>query len=117
MHDLLRRNGTAALALQFTVLTAARAGEVFAMTWAGVDPGARVGTIPGHRMKSGRQHRVPLSDQALAILREVMPSNPVKDRYVFAGNQPGRPLSNMSMLALTKRMNCEREVTKHKPRG
>lgn len=113
MHDVARRPGIAALALRFTVLTAVRAGEVFGMTWAEVDLGAGLWTIPKERMKGGRQHRVPLSDQAQAVLRQVIGTGKLGEgrlaahRYVFAGNQPGRPLSNMSMLALIKRMNCQ----------
>jgi integrase len=70
-------------------------------------------TVPDERMKGGRQHRVPLSEPALAILRKMMPDDNVRDigkRFVFPGNKPGRPLSNMAMLELIRRMNCEREV-------
>jgi integrase len=107
MADLFKRDGTAARALRFTVLTAARAGEVFRMTWGEVDLTAKLWTIPGDRMKGGRQHRVPLSIQTLSILGEGRPS---PQRYVFPGNKPGRPLSNMAMLELIRRMNCERQV-------
>jgi integrase len=113
MSDLFRRDGTAAMALRFVVLTAARANEVFGMTWGEVDLTAKLWTIPGDRMKGGRQHRVPLNEPALAILCEMMPGDNVRDigkRYVFPGAKPGRPLSNMAMLELIRRMNCEREV-------
>jgi integrase len=113
MRDLNMRNGTAAMALRFMVLTAARAGEVFGMRWDEVDVTAKLWTIPPDRMKGGRQHRVPLSDPALAILREMMPGDNVRDigkRYVFPGAKPGRPLSNMAMLELIRRINCERTI-------
>jgi integrase len=73
MHDLFKRDGTAARALRFTVLTAARAGEVFGMTWGEVDLTAKLWTVPGERMKGGRPHRVPLSEQALSVLSEAIP--------------------------------------------
>jgi integrase len=114
MHDLNMRDGTAALVLRFLALTAARAGEAFGMRWGEVDLAAKLWTIPDDRMKGGRQHRVPLSEPALVILREMMPGDNVRDiekRFVFPGNKPGRPLSNMAMLELIRRMNCEREVT------
>jgi integrase len=67
-------------------------------------------------MKGGRQHRVRLSEQTLSILGEAIgdavlgEGRPPPQRYVFPGNKPGRPLSNMAMLELIRRMNCEREV-------
>jgi integrase len=70
MADLFKRDGVAVRALRFTVLTAARAGEVFGMPWGEVDLTAKLWTIPGDRMKGGRQHRVSLSEQALSILSE-----------------------------------------------
>jgi integrase len=107
MADLFNRHGTAARALRFAVLNASRAGEVFGMTWGEVDLGAKLWSIPAERMKGGRQHRVPLSERALAVLGE---GRLRADRYVFPGSKPGRPLSNMAMLELIRRMNCEREV-------
>jgi integrase len=104
MSDLLKRDGTAALALRFLVLTAARTNEVFGMTSGEIDLAAKLWTIPGDLMKGGRQHRVPLSDQALAILGEAIGDTvlgkrrPSPQRHVFPGAKPGRPLSNMAML-------------------
>jgi integrase len=63
--------GIAARALEFTILTAARTGEVIEATWDEFDMDAAVWTIPAERMKGGREHRVPLSDRALAILGEM----------------------------------------------
>lgn len=114
--DVIKRDGTAARALRFTVLTAARAGEVFGMKWGEVDLTAKLWMIPGERMKGGRQHRVPLSEPALAVLGEAIGDAVLGEgrlspqRFVFPGSKPGRALSNMAMLELIRRMNCEREV-------
>jgi integrase len=101
MADVFKRDGTAARALRFTVLTAVRAGEVFGMAWSEVDLTAKLWTIPGARMNGGRRHRVPLSEQALAVLGEAIgdafpgEGRPSPQRFVFPGSKPGRPLSNM----------------------
>jgi integrase len=116
MADLFKRGGTAARALRFTVLNASRTNEVLGTTWSEFDLTAKLWTIPGTRMKARRQHRVPLSEQALAVLGEAIGDAVLGDghlrpeRYVFPGNKPGRPMSNMSLLELVRRMNCEREV-------
>ncbi len=115
MRALVRRDGTAVRALRFTVLTGARAGEVFGMKWSEVDLGAKMWTVPAERMKGGKTHRVPLSEQALSVLKEMSDAAKSEgrlrpDRYVFPGSKPGRPLSNMAMLELIRRMNCECEV-------
>lgn len=73
MEDLRGREGIAAKALEFAILTAARTGEVIGATWPEIDLEAKVWTVPGERMKAGREHRVPLSDTAIAVL-DVMPA-------------------------------------------
>jgi integrase len=70
MAKLRQRDDVAARALEFTVLTAARAGEVLGMTWAEIDLSAKTWTIPVSRMKAGKEHRVPLTDRAIALLGE-----------------------------------------------
>ena len=95
MADLRSREGLAARALEFAILTAARTGEVIGATWAEIDFKAATWTISGDRMKAGREHRVALSGPALAILKALAKGRP-GDR-VF-------PLSNMAMLQLLKRM-------------
>jgi len=100
--ELRAQEGIAARALEFTILTASRTGEVIRATWSELDLEARLWTIPGERMKAGKEHRVPLSEAAVAILvalREVRQSN-----FVFPGQHVGRPLSNTAMLKLLKRM-------------
>lgn len=103
MVDLRQRPATAARALEFAILTAARSGEVFGATWDEVDLAGAVWTVPGERMKSGRDHRVPLSPQAVALL-EALPDERDRIGYVFKGMKKGRPLSGMAMLMLLRRM-------------
>lgn len=101
MSDLATRNGVAARALGFTILTAARSGETRGMTWAEVDLDARVWTIPAERMKAGKEHRVPLGDTAISFL------GPRRDdqALVFESeSKPGKPISDMSMTAVLRRM-------------
>ena len=69
MVELRQQEGVAARALEFAILTAARTGEVIGATWAEIDLEGCLWTIPAERMKAGREHRVPLSEPALAILR------------------------------------------------
>jgi integrase len=99
--ELNGRSATAAKALQFTILTASRTSEVLDMTWTEVDEDARLWTVPAARMKSGKEHRVPLTDDMLAILE---PLKAMASVYVFEGQKRHRPLSNMSMLMLLRRM-------------
>jgi integrase len=112
MSDLRERDGTAAKALQFTILTVARSDETISMRGDEIDMAAKLWTVPPERMKGKRAHRVPLSEPALAIIREMIPAGPesIGRKYVFRGARPGRPLSNMAMLELIRRMNAEREV-------
>ena len=68
---LREREAVAALGLEFTILTAARSGETLGARWSEIDLNAKVWTIPAERMKAAREHRVPLSEPALAILGKV----------------------------------------------
>ena len=99
--ELDGRSATAAKALQFTILTASRTSEVLDMTWPEVNFDARLWTVPPNRMKGGKAHRVPLTDEMLAILE---PLKAVASDYVFEGQKRHKPLSNMSMLMLLRRM-------------
>lgn len=83
MAALRKREGTAARALEFAILTAARSGEVRETTWTEIDVGAGTWTIPADRMKAGREHRVPLSSAAMALLKKLprLADSP----YVFPG--------------------------------
>ncbi len=68
MADLRGREALAALALELCILTAARSGEILGMRWDEIDFDKKVWTVPAHRMKAGREHRVPLSQRATDIL-------------------------------------------------
>lgn len=113
--DLRERNATAALALEFLILTAARSGEVRGATWAEIDATAKVWTVPASRMKAGRVHRVPLSASALAVLEKVrVLSGGKPDATVFPGLKPGSNLSDAAFNALLIRMGIDRaKVTPH----
>jgi integrase len=99
--ELEGRSAIAAKALQFTILTACRTSEVLDMTWPEVDFDTRLWTVPAARMKGGKEHRVPLTDEMLSILT---PLKAMASDYVFEGQKRHRPLSNMSMLMLLRRM-------------
>lgn len=109
--DLRKRDATAALALELTILCASRSGEVLGATWGEFDRKAKVWTIPGKRMKAGLEHRVPLTERALAILdaAEKMKQN----EYVFPGARKGKPLSNMAMANLLKKRMKHEGLTVH----
>ncbi len=92
--------GVSARALEFTILTAARSGESRGATWEEIDFAAKVWTVPAERMKSGREHRVPLCDRAIEIL-EAMRDRAV-DNLIFPGAKQGRPLSDMSLAKALK---------------
>jgi integrase len=105
MVDLADQEGLGALALRFTILTAARTGEAIEARWTEIDMTAGVWTVPAARMKAGREHRVPLSDAVLAVLREVAPlRDDARGGWIFPGARTGRPLSNMAFLMLLRRM-------------
>jgi integrase len=107
--DLKTRNAMAAKALMFTCLTGSRTSEVLGMRWAEVDFDARLWTCPAERMKTHTDHRVPLTDEMLAIIE---PLKAMASDYVFEGQKRHRPLSNMAMLMLLRRMKVE-GVTVH----
>ena len=108
--DALRQQGgVAPLALEFAILTAARTGEIIGARWTEIDLAAKVWTVPASRMKNGREHRVPLSVEALAVLTKVSQGAP--EEFVFAGRKK-RPLSNMAFLMLLRRMGHDK-LTAH----
>ena len=103
MGDLAKQPGFAARALAFTILTAARTGETIGATWDEIDLDARIWTIPADRMKAGKEHRVPLSQSAMAILAEMVAFRRGDHSPVFPSPR-GKPFSNMAMSAVLKRM-------------
>lgn len=119
MVALRAETGTASRALEFAILTAARTGEVIGARWSEIDLGESIWTVPAERMKAGREHRVPLSSRAIAILRTLKPDasgnrqeKEIAKSLVFAGAAPDRPLSNMAMLMLLRRMGQD-DLTAH----
>lgn len=102
MVELRQREGIAARALEFAILTAARTGEVIGARWDEIDNNERVWTIPAARMKAGKEHRVPLSDGALAIVEHMMSVR--QNHFVFPGAKANQPLSNMAMLMMLRGM-------------
>ena len=101
MADLRQRDGISARAVEFAILCAARSGEVRGATWSEIDLEAAVWTVPAKRMKAGREHRVPLSGAAIAVLQSLPRFEGVD--YVFAAPRGGQ-LSDMSMTAVMRRM-------------
>jgi len=102
MATLQRRKGISVRALEVLILTAARTGEIIAMTDAELDLDEKLWTVPAERMKAGREHIVPLCDRAVKILRSIPreKGNP----FLFAGMSSGTHLSNMAMLAFMKQI-------------
>jgi integrase len=95
----------AARALEFTILTAGRTSEVLNATWQEINLGEKVWTVPAERMKAGEEHRVPLSEATVRLLKSLHQSR--TSDFVFPGQRLGRPLSGMSMEMLLRRMMVE----------
>jgi integrase len=107
MSALRSRHSISARALEFTILTAARTNEVIGARWPEFDLDAGVWTVPAERMKGGKEHQVPLSKRAIAILEE-LPRE--RGGYVFPGAKAKGPLSNMAMLELLRGMDGNRST-------
>ncbi|GGH24515.1 integrase [Alsobacter metallidurans] len=113
MVELRARDGMAARALELCILCASRSGEVLGAEWSEIDLKARIWTIPGTRMKAGKEHRVPLTDAALAVLSTVIQARTSTTAdFVFPGLRAGRPLSVMAMEMVLRRMKRD-EITVH----
>ena len=108
MSELQKRDGISARALEFCILTAARSGEVRGATWQEIDLCNNTWVIPADRMKAGKEHRIPLSEQALSILKNLTRKPGIE--LVFP-NTNGATLSDMSLGAVLKRMG--KSVTAH----
>ncbi len=102
MAELRKRKGSSPRALEFVILTASRAGEVFGATWDEIDMKAKTWTIPKERMKAEKEHRVPLSDDVMVLL-EALP-RVVGSHYVFPAPRGGK-LSDMALTTLIRRMH------------
>ena len=95
-QKLRARESISALALEFCVLTAARSGEVRGAAWQEINLDDRIWTVPASRMKGKREHRVPLSDPALAVLRHVEPLR-TTGGPIFPGRRTGKPLAQAAL--------------------
>ena len=102
MSALRLREGVSARAVEFAILTACRSGEVRGARWAEFDIGGKLWTIPAARMKAKREHQIPLSDPAVALLASIRKGS--EEDIVFAGTK-GQPLSDMALTAMIRRMN------------
>lgn len=107
MKELQRQSGHGSLATIWTILTAARSGETRGMKWEEIDRQKKVWTVPGERMKKGKEHRVPLSDAALALLDKTI-TVPDCD-YVFP-SATGKMLSDATMKECLRRMGREETI-------
>jgi integrase len=108
MATLRAQESVAARALEFAILTAARTGEVIGARWAEIDLIERMWTIPAERMKSRKEHRVPLSAPAIAILEQL----PRVSDFIFPGNRPRQPIGVTTIFKLLRRMG-RGDVTAH----
>jgi integrase len=100
MIKLAESKGTAAACLRFGILTAARSGEARGAQWSEIDLDAGTWIVPGDRMKTGEEHRVPLSSAAASILRAAWPPDAEEQSakgLVFPGGKAGRPLSDVAL--------------------
>ena len=109
MIELAARDGFGVKALIFTILTASRSGEVRGATWSEIDLDRRVWTVPATRMKAGKEHRVPLSDAAIAQLGEAGAS---RDLLFPGGRGLRTPMSDMTLAAVLKRLGRQ-DITVH----
>ena len=103
---------TAALALEFCILTATRTNETLGMAWSEIDFAKGIWAIPALRMKTGQPHRVPLPPRAIEILMAMERLRTTHNLHVFGGMKFGQPLSNMAMSAVLKRMKRD-NITVH----
>jgi integrase len=108
MTELRQREGIAARAVEFGILTAARSGETRGAVWSEIDMDAEVWTVPAERMKAEREHRVPLSTAALELLKAM----PRIGDHIFPGQRKDSPLSDMSLTAVLRRMGRD-DITIH----
>jgi integrase len=110
MVELRQQESVAARALEFTILTAARTGEVVGAKWGEIDDDARLWIIPADRTKTRKEHRVPLSSAAIAVLDKLRELR--QHDFIFPGQRHGQPISDMGMLMLLERMG-RHDLTVH----
>lgn len=96
--------GVSPKALEFAILCASRSNEVRGAKWDEFDIKSKIWTVPRGRMKEGQEHQVPLSARAIELLTAIKCLSP--DSYVFPGMRQGRPLSDMALSAVLRRLGC-----------
>ena len=104
---------SAKLCFRFTVLTGARSGEVRGAAWAEIDLDAHEWRIPASRMKAGAEHRVPLSDAALAVLGQARPLRNKSGLIFPSPSRAGRPLSDMTLTKVLRTTGLADRATVH----
>ena len=102
---LRKIDNISARALEFAILTAARAGEVYGATWSEIDHENRVLVIPARRMKAAREHRIPLCERAFEIVGHLAAAT--ISEFIFPGRKSGKPLSHVAMAKVLERMQVE----------
>lgn len=110
MTNLRNVDGVSALALEFAILTAGRTGEIIGARWDEIDLDGQIWTVPADRMKAAKEHRVPLSTPAIALLKKLAESQ--SGDFVFPGGRRGKSLSNMALLMTLRRMKRD-DLTGH----
>ncbi len=110
--ELRNQKGLAAAALEFAILTAARTGEVIGARWDEINLRDAIWTVPADRMKARKEHRVPLSAKAVAVLQAIREGQQNHNAFVFAGGNSAKPLSNMALLMMLRRMGRS-DLTAH----
>jgi integrase len=111
LAKLRQQTGVTAKCLEYIVLTAVRLGEAQKATWSEIDLDNRVWVIPGARMKSGKEHRVPLSPAALAILKDIHEVR--HSDYIFPGSRQGYAMGKNQPGKLMKKRMGDAEMTVH----
>ena len=104
VSKLREREAIAALALELCILTVARSGEILGMRWDEIDLAKKIWTLPAHRMKAGREHRVPLSSRAVTILHGLAKRS---SDFVFPGQRRDKPLAATAMEMMLRRMKID----------
>jgi hypothetical protein len=113
LQNLRKQRGIVAMALEFTLFTVGRQNETRWARWPEFDLDAGIWTIPAERMKMRREHRVPLNEPALAVLRKVARLKRREDNFVFPGLKAGKPLSQHVMKTLMRCMGYAGIATAH----
>ena len=109
--DLSKRSTPASAMLRFTILTAARTGDTRFAVWDEIDFDEKIWTIPGERMKAEKEHRVPLSSEALKILKAQKKKR--KNNFIFQGPLKDKAFSENAMLTVLKDMNLKGKAIVH----